>query len=90
MWRSATGALQLPAAPGHFTGRSAELEWLTGLSERGEPAGAGGTVVICAVDGMAGIGKTALAIHAAHRLAEATGSCLSTCTATPRDIGPLL
>src|SRR5579875_794165 len=32
---------QLPAAPGHFTGRRAELEWLTGLPERGEPAGAG-------------------------------------------------
>ena len=28
---------QLPAAPGHFTGRDAELEWLTGLPERGEP-----------------------------------------------------
>jgi hypothetical protein len=27
-------------------------------------------VVISAIDGMAGIGKTALAVHAAHRLAE--------------------
>ena len=25
-------------------------------------------MVICAVDGMAGIGKTALAVHAAHRV----------------------
>jgi len=59
---------QLPAAPGHFTGRDAELEWLTGLPERGEPAG--DTVVISAIDGMAGIGKTALAVHAARRLSE--------------------
>jgi DNA-binding SARP family transcriptional activator len=60
---------QLPAAAGHFTGRFAELEWLTGLPERSDPAGAG-TVVISAIDGMAGIGKTTLAIHAAHRVAD--------------------
>jgi DNA-binding SARP family transcriptional activator/Tfp pilus assembly protein PilF len=61
---------QLPAAPAHFTGHDAELEWLTGLPERGEPTEAGDTVVISAIDGMAGIGKTALAVHAARRLSE--------------------
>jgi DNA-binding SARP family transcriptional activator len=64
---------QLPAAAGHFTGRSAELEWLTGLPGRADSApgiGGGGTVVLSALDGMAGIGKTALAVHAAHRLCE--------------------
>jgi DNA-binding SARP family transcriptional activator len=61
---------QLPAAPGYFTGRDGELELITGL--RGlspQPDAYGGTVVISAIDGMAGIGKTALAVQAAHRLA---------------------
>ncbi|MEV4113080.1 tetratricopeptide repeat protein [Nonomuraea sp. NPDC049695] len=44
-----------------FAGRAAELERIAGLRS-------GMTIV--AIDGMAGIGKTALAIHAAHRLAE--------------------
>ena len=60
---------QLPAAAGHFTGRGAELAWLTDLASRCDPqAAAGDTVVISAIDGMAGIGKTALAVHAAHRV----------------------
>ncbi|NUS16383.1 MAG: tetratricopeptide repeat protein, partial [Streptomyces sp.] len=61
---------QLPAAAGHFTGRHAEIAVLTGLVGGGPDAVAGRTVVICAVDGMAGIGKTALAVHTGHRLAE--------------------
>ena len=61
---------QLPAAAGHFTGRSGELEWLTGLVDRSDPAKVvGATVLISAIDGTAGIGKTTLAVHAAHRLA---------------------
>jgi tetratricopeptide (TPR) repeat protein len=35
-----------------------------------QAAEAGGTVVISAIDGMAGVGKTALAVHAAHLLAS--------------------
>lgn len=59
---------QLPAAPRHFTGRGDEVRELTALMEDGEqPVG---TVVICAIDGMGGIGKTALALHAAHSLAD--------------------
>ncbi|HYH32553.1 MAG TPA: tetratricopeptide repeat protein [Pseudonocardia sp.] len=53
---------QLPAPPPGFTGRVAELADL----DRVQDATA---VVITAIDGMAGIGKTALAVHAAHRLA---------------------
>lgn len=52
---------QLPAAPPLFTGRSPELTAL-------ERAHDTSTVVIATIDGMAGIGKTALALHAAHRL----------------------
>ena len=58
---------QLPAAPRHFTGRQAELDRLAAAQGTGTQVG---TVVISAIDGMAGIGKTALAVHAAHRLAE--------------------
>lgn len=45
-----------------FAGRGADLDRLL------DPARTG-AVVISAIDGMAGIGKTALAVHAAHRLA---------------------
>ena len=61
---------QLPADTGTFMGRErelAELLEIEGAARTGERRGA---VVISAIDGMAGIGKTALAIHAAHRLAE--------------------
>jgi DNA-binding SARP family transcriptional activator/tetratricopeptide (TPR) repeat protein len=57
---------QLPADPAHFTGRAAELNTLTGWLDED---GAGGMVVICAVGGTAGVGKTALAVHWAHRVA---------------------
>jgi tetratricopeptide (TPR) repeat protein/DNA-binding SARP family transcriptional activator len=62
---------QLPPAPSSFTGRLVELDTLLSLPGRAEDSvGVGGTVLITAADGMAGVGKTALAIHAAHRLAE--------------------
>jgi DNA-binding SARP family transcriptional activator/Tfp pilus assembly protein PilF len=53
---------QLPAPPQVFTGRVRELAALEQLPDAS-------TVVISAIDGMAGIGKTALALHAAHRIA---------------------
>jgi tetratricopeptide (TPR) repeat protein len=39
-------------------------------AEAARDAATGGTVVISAIDGMAGIGKTALAVHWAHQVAE--------------------
>jgi tetratricopeptide (TPR) repeat protein len=57
---------QLPAAVVHFAGRISELAMLTGLL-RGR-ANTGGTVVISAVSGTAGVGKTALAVYWAHQV----------------------
>jgi DNA-binding SARP family transcriptional activator/tetratricopeptide (TPR) repeat protein len=59
---------QLPAAAAHFAGRAGELAALTSLLEaRAELPGA---VVISAIDGMPGVGKTALAVQAGHLLAD--------------------
>jgi tetratricopeptide (TPR) repeat protein/transcriptional regulator with XRE-family HTH domain len=55
----------LPRDLASFTGRRRELADLADAA-----AGAGGTVSIHAIGGMAGIGKTAFAVHAAHALAE--------------------
>jgi len=55
----------LPEAPG-YTGRAAELESLLAAVHGGDPDGAGW---VCAIDGMAGVGKTEFAVRAAHRLA---------------------
>jgi tetratricopeptide (TPR) repeat protein len=56
---------QLPAPPRLFTGRTSELIHLDAALE--ESAGKGGTVVISAIGGMGGIGKTWLALHWAYR-----------------------
>nr|BAN83931.1 putative AfsR family transcriptional regulator [Streptomyces olivoviridis] len=52
---------QLPPPPAHFTGRTTELTDLhhTLTAERGE---------LAVISGMAGVGKSALALHAAHAL----------------------
>jgi tetratricopeptide (TPR) repeat protein/transcriptional regulator with XRE-family HTH domain len=55
----------LPRDIASFTGREPEIESvLTAVT------GAGGVAGICAISGMAGAGKTALAVHVAHRLAD--------------------
>ncbi len=58
---------QLPPAVAHFTGRAAELAALTGLADLATASGA--AVVITAIGGTAGVGKTALAVHWAHHAA---------------------
>ncbi len=59
---------QLPIVPAHFIGRDAELTVLSGLLDQAPDAG--DPVVIAAIGGSAGVGKTALALHWAHRVAE--------------------
>src|ERR1700730_2325214 len=59
---------QLPAGVRHFVGRMEELQRLSGLLD--EASSAGGAVVISAIGGTAGIGKTGLAVHWAHQNAE--------------------
>jgi DNA-binding SARP family transcriptional activator len=58
---------QLPADVVGFTGRAEQLQRLRELV-RGAAAGIGASVVV--VSGSAGVGKTALAVHCAHRLAR--------------------
>lgn len=55
---------QLPGDIGAFTGREPELAQLVTLAAGGPDPRA-----ISVIDGMAGVGKTALVVHAAHRLA---------------------
>jgi tetratricopeptide (TPR) repeat protein/transcriptional regulator with XRE-family HTH domain len=66
---SAAATRALPRDIAAFTGRQAELSRLMGALAT--IAEGGGVVGIHAVDGMAGIGKTAFAVHAAHRLTGA-------------------
>jgi DNA-binding SARP family transcriptional activator len=55
---------QLPADITDFTGRKAELAMVTHLAAAADRS----ATVLIAIAGKAGIGKTALAVHAAHRL----------------------
>ncbi len=57
---------QLPAGVATFTGREQELAWLE--ETLGAPEAAG-SVAIAVLHGAGGIGKSTLAVHAAHRLA---------------------
>ncbi len=66
---SATGGAAavrtLPRDIASFIGRQHELQELVAAA-----AGSGGVVGIHAIGGMAGVGKTTFAVHAAHRLAD--------------------
>ena len=62
---------QLPAGVANFAGRVAELAALDAVLDGGPAApGDGAGVVISAIGGTAGVGKTALALHWAHRIAH--------------------
>ena len=62
---AAAATRTLPRDLASFTGRQHELAELVDAA-----AGSGGVVGIHAIGGMAGVGKTAFAVHAAHRLAD--------------------
>jgi len=64
---AAAAARALPRDIASFTGRQTELVRLLRATEG--PVANRGVVGIHAIDGMAGIGKTTFAVHAAHRLA---------------------
>jgi DNA-binding SARP family transcriptional activator len=74
---------QLPGALAGFTGRAHQLAELDAILARAAPNTA--PVVISAIGGTAGVGKTALAVHWAHRARDhsPTGSSTPTCTASP-------
>jgi tetratricopeptide (TPR) repeat protein len=58
-----TALRQLPPRPAGFTGRVQELAALATMLA---PGSADDTGLVCAIAGLAGVGKTALAIEAAH------------------------
>jgi len=64
---AAAATRTLPRDIGSFTGREGDLARL--LETLAGVTAGGGTVAIHAIDGMAGIGKTTFAVHAAHQLA---------------------
>ncbi|MEV0294404.1 tetratricopeptide repeat protein [Nocardia sp. NPDC050710] len=59
---------QLPPAPRRFAGRETELATLTDMLE--DASGSAATVVISAIGGVGGIGKTWLSVHWAHKYAD--------------------
>jgi tetratricopeptide (TPR) repeat protein len=64
---TAVATRTLPRDAASFTGREAEMDQLSAMVSE---ANHGGVVAISAIDGMAGVGKTAFAIHVAHQLAR--------------------
>lgn len=58
---------QLPAGVADFAGRVGELKLLDELAATAEQGGVAG---VLAVNGMAGVGKTAMAVHWAHHVAS--------------------
>jgi DNA-binding SARP family transcriptional activator/tetratricopeptide (TPR) repeat protein len=63
---TASAYRQLPPDIAEFTGRKRELSLLLGAG-----GGDGTAVPVVVVEGMAGVGKTRLAVHAAHQLVRA-------------------
>ncbi|WP_328437718.1 tetratricopeptide repeat protein [Streptomyces sp. NBC_00444] len=63
------GPVTLPTEPSVFTGRTKMLDRLLDSLDP-DPAQTEASTVVSVVTGMGGVGKTALALHAAHRASE--------------------
>jgi DNA-binding SARP family transcriptional activator/Flp pilus assembly protein TadD len=59
---------QLPATPAHFVGRGGELKQLDALLPRGD--GGPSAILLTAIDGSGGVGKTALAVYWAQQIRD--------------------
>ncbi len=64
---AAAATRTLPRDTGAFTGRQSELRAVIRVAA--DASTSGGVVGICAIGGMAGVGKTTFAVHLAHQLA---------------------
>ena len=53
-----------------FTGRERDVGAVLAMTARAASDAGERALVVCAIDGMAGVGKTALAVHLAHRLRD--------------------
>src|SRR5215831_1779501 len=67
---AAAASRTLPRDIAAFTGRQDELGQLMARWAEAAAGGGAGMVSVHAIGGMAGIGKTTFAVHAAHRLAK--------------------
>jgi DNA-binding SARP family transcriptional activator len=63
-----TATEQLPPDTCDFTGRDEQIEMLSQVIGKEPDETRSGAVAVAAITGMAGVGKTALAVHVAHRL----------------------
>ena len=66
--RSVLAPAQLPADIADYTGREDQVRHLCDLLSSADAHGEGGAVRIALVAGSGGLGKTSLAVHAAHRV----------------------
>lgn len=64
-WTRPAGVCELPRLVDDFTGRAAELAWISELAYAGSSPGAG---VVGLITSSGGMGKTTLAVRAAHML----------------------